>query len=127
MSEELTESLVNYLRIHRRNAGLSQTELGRMLGYRDETAVANHERFESIPPFLIALSYEIVFQVPASELFAGLKETLTIVIEERLAEFEHRLREKGSVVLRPGVAKTLEWLHNRRVSGTEPAQNPSTQ
>ena len=124
MSEQFKESLVNYLRIHRRNAGLSQTELGRVLGYRDETAVANHERFESMPPFLIALGYEVIFQVPASEIFAGLKETVAIAIEEELAQFELRLREKGNMVLTPGITKTLEWLHERRVAGTTKIVNP---
>jgi DNA-binding XRE family transcriptional regulator len=114
MSEQLREPLVNYLRMHRRSVGLSQAELGRVLGYRDETAVANHERFESMPPFLTALGYEVIFQIPASEIFGGVKQTVTVAIEARLAEFEHRLRENGRRTPSPRITRTLEWLEDRR-------------
>src|SRR5229473_1003129 len=90
------QRLANYLRVHRRRVGLSQHELGRVLGYQDEGPISRHERFHSMPPLVIALSYEIVFRVPVSEIFAGLRDTVEADIEERLAELENRLQQ-GSV------------------------------
>ncbi len=87
--EQSNEPLVNYLCVNRRRAGLSQWELGQILGYRDEDAVARHERFRSLPPFLIALGYEVIFQQPVSEIFPGLRQTVAFGIERRLAEFEN--------------------------------------
>ncbi len=114
----MTKTLANCLRVHRRRTGLSQGELGRLLGYRDESAVAKHERFQAMPPFLVALGYEVIFQVPASELFPGVAETVALGIEQRLGELEHRLRARHEDELLAAVKKvrTLEWLEARRPS-----------
>jgi transcriptional regulator with XRE-family HTH domain len=115
------EMLANCLRIHRRRIGLSQEELGRLLGYRDESAVAKHERFQAIPPFLIALAYEIVFGIPVAELFPGIVQTVAVGVEARLMEFEQQLKltEVDSI---PSalIARKLAWLRDRndRSTGT---------
>lgn len=119
MFEQLNEPLVNYLRIHRRKAGLSQPELAWVLGYSDEGALAKHERFQSLPPFLIALGYEVIFQVPVSELFPGLLQSVAFGIEERLAEFESRLREQSATGPSAAwTARKLEWMNERRFPNT---------
>ncbi len=116
--EPSNEPLVNYLRAHRRNAGLTQRELGQMLGYDNEGAVSRHERFEIVPPFLTALSYQIVFRVHASELFPGLTQTVELGVETRLAKFESHLREQnGGDSQASGLARKLEWLSERRSGG----------
>lgn len=114
------KALANSLRLHRRRTGLSQGELGRLLGYDDESAVAKHERFQAMPPFLIALGYEIIFQVPVSELFPGIAETVALGIEARLAEMEDELRQGGDIA-RPATMTTrkLDWLATRCGSGAE--------
>jgi len=71
-------TLANCLRSHRRRVGLSQEELGRLLGYHDETAVAKHERFKTMPPFLTALGYEVIFGVSVSALFPGITQTIAL-------------------------------------------------
>lgn len=114
-NQQSGEPLVNYVRVHRRKAYLSQRELGQMLGYDDEGAIARHERFRSLPPFLIALGYEIVFKIPVSELFPGLKQTMEIGIEKRIAEFEQDLRTKSGLGPQAAViARKLEWISERR-------------
>jgi len=116
--EQPNEPLVNYVRIHRRKACLTQRELGQALGYRDEGAVARHERFRGLPPFLIALGYEIVFQLPVSEIFPGLKQTMALGVEQRLAEFEKTLQMQADAGSRDSmIARKLEWLSERRSSG----------
>jgi DNA-binding XRE family transcriptional regulator len=115
--EKNSETLANCLRIHRRRIGLSQEELGRLLGYHDESAVAKHERFKAMPPFLIALGYEVMFQVPISELFPGVAQTVALGIETRLAAWEQQLR-KGSdgETLSASAKRKLEWLEARRAA-----------
>lgn len=118
--EKVNEPLANYVRIHRRRVGLSQRELGRLLGYKDEGPVSRHERFHSLPPLLIALGYEIVFQAPVSEIFPGLTHTVELVVEKQLAELENELQ--GRCASGPGaaaVARKLEWLSERRSSGDQ--------
>jgi transcriptional regulator with XRE-family HTH domain len=113
-------ALANFLRLHRRRTGLSQEGLGRLLGYDDESAVAKHERFQAMPPFLVALGYEIIFQVPVSQLFPGVMETVALGIEARLDELERSLRQSGETARLTAAAKrTLDWLEARRGSVAE--------
>jgi len=99
----------------RRKASLTQRELALLLGYIDEGAVARHERFCSMPPFLIALAYEIIFQAPVGEIFFGLRDTVEHVIEERISDFKKSLEQRdarGREATR--TARKLEWLTARR-------------
>jgi DNA-binding XRE family transcriptional regulator len=116
--EQPNESLVNYLRAHRRKTGLTQHELGQVLGYGTYGAVSRHERLESMPSLLIALSYEAIYRVPVSEIFAGLAETVEFNIEAQLAQFETHLGEQSAGSSRAAaIARKLEWLSERRSSG----------
>jgi transcriptional regulator with XRE-family HTH domain len=109
--------LVNYVRACRKRAGLSQRELALILGYRNEGVISRHELFRSVPPLLMALGYEVVFQTPVSELFPGLRETIETAIEGNLAEFESNLRQQKNQAARslvPVITRKLEWLNERR-------------
>lgn len=111
---EVNRQLRNYIRIHRKNAGITQAELGRALGYRSADTVARHERFEFAPSLEIAISYEIIFRAPVGEIFAGLRQKVEDRVETSLAEFELRL---GKQSLRDGnahaTARKLIWLRGR--------------
>lgn len=113
------QTLANSLRLHRRRIGLSQGELGRVLGYDDESAVAKHERFQVMPPFLVALGYEVVFQIPVSELFPGVAKTVALGIEARLDELEYALRQGGAIARPTAATRKLEWLETRRRHNAE--------
>lgn len=109
--------LVNYVRAHRKRAGLSQREVALILGYGDEGVISRHELFRTVPPLLMALGYEAIFRTSVSELFPGLRETIEHSIEASLAEFESDLRKqknaaKGSQLL--VITRKLEWLADRR-------------
>jgi hypothetical protein len=66
------------------------------------------------------LGYEIVFQEPVSEIFAGLKDTVELAVEEQLATFESELQERsGRGPSAAAVARKLEWLTERRSSGDQ--------
>lgn len=113
----MNESLGNYVRTHRRKSWLSQSDLGRVVGYHDEAAVGRHEKSQSLPPLVIAISYEIIFRVPVSELFAGLRDAVGPGVEERLGELEEELGRRSAhgphAIL---TARKLEWLSERRAS-----------
>ncbi len=115
--------LVNYVRSHRKHAGLSQRELATILGYCDEGVVSRHELFRSVPPLLIALGYEVIFQTPISHIFPGLKETIESVIERNLTDFESTLIEKAASTPRSQIGllnRKLHWLDARRQATSVP-------
>jgi DNA-binding XRE family transcriptional regulator len=104
----------NYLKIHRRRCGLSQRELGSLVGYESEGQVRRHEHSKTTPPLLIALAYEVVFQVPVSEIFVGFQSTVARVVETNLYEFRRDLQRR-SAGRRLGGAALLksQWLTER--------------
>jgi DNA-binding XRE family transcriptional regulator len=105
----------SYLRTHRRKCGLSQSDLANILGLVTELQISRHERSLTLPLFLTAISYEIVFQVPLSELFPGVYETVHQNVEKRLAEIEERLHQSSAKGREATViARKLEWLCERR-------------
>ncbi len=82
------ETLGNYLRTHRRKSGLSQRELGLLLGYANEGQVGRHERSKTVPPLIAALAYEVIFRAHVSDIFAGIHGEVTRMMEGNLAAFE---------------------------------------
>lgn len=105
----------SYLRTHRKKSGISQRELASIVGYEHRSSVARHERAESAPPFLMALAYEAVFQVPVSELFPGFYQTVEHMAETRLAELESALQEKSARDRdAKATARKLQWMWERR-------------
>jgi DNA-binding XRE family transcriptional regulator len=107
--------IANYLRSHRRRSGLSQRELAHIIGYVTQAPVSEHERSVTIPALLIALSYEVVFRVPLSELFPALYRTVEINIEEQLTRMEDELQQSSAKGRRAVyIARKLEWLWERR-------------
>jgi DNA-binding XRE family transcriptional regulator len=100
----------NYLRAHRRKRGLSQRELGMLVGYDREWQVSRHERGQTTPPLLIALAYEVVFEVPTAELFKGFHSAATDAVTRNLAKMKAAF--EGQTKGRPSKAAShkLQWL-----------------
>src|SRR5262245_12890275 len=67
----MSNKLENYLRTYRKRSGLSQDEVGFLLGGQNGTKVSRYERFGRKPNLETLLAYEVVFGTPARELFAG--------------------------------------------------------
>ena len=107
-------SLASYLRYHRKRSGLSQREIAQLLGYPDQEPVSRHERSRSVPPLIIALSYQAIFRVPVADLFPGHYETTKQRIEERLANMEHDLQQRSAKDRDAAmIARKLEWMWER--------------
>src|SRR2546428_13274423 len=75
--------LPNYLKTHRKRAGLSQDEVAFLLGCRSGAKVSRYERLARRPRLETAFAYEAVFGVPARELFAGAYEKVEEEIRKR--------------------------------------------
>ncbi|OAI57506.1 hypothetical protein AYO50_01460 [Acidobacteria bacterium SCGC AG-212-P17] len=107
----------NHIRRHRKKSGLSQQELGRILGYADEGAVSRHEKSETLPPLLIAIAYQAVFHAPITELFPGLQSAVEQAVSRRLVEFEAELQQGMTTKKRTRLsAQKLAWLDERRAA-----------
>ena len=111
----MDEPLGNYIRMHRLNANLSQRDLGKLLGYANEGEVWKHEASHSLPTLLMAISYEVIFRAPITEIFPGVHESVAQAVEQRLTELETELRKRGGNGRHAAVnARTLQWLEERR-------------
>lgn len=111
----MTQRLPNYVRTFRKKAGLSQRELGLILGYRDEGEVSRHEHFKAVPPLELALRYEALFHVPVSTIFAGLYNAAARDTERRMNRLETTLKVPNPDRKRERkVRRKLEWLLSRK-------------
>lgn len=109
------KNLPNYLAVFRRKSGLTQSELGKLLGYEDQNTVGRHEKSQAIPTLDAAIKYEIVFRVPVGEIFIGLHDLLTIDVEMKLAQFHEHLGTLSARDLNASsTARKLIWLAGRK-------------
>lgn len=104
-----------YLRTHRKRSGLSQREVAVILGIEDGGLICRYELGHRMPPLMLALALEALFQVPISQLFLGLVETVAETVEDRLLNFERELQNRSGKGPRAAItAKKLRWLTERR-------------
>jgi len=118
--EEHHKPLANYLRSHRLKTGLTQYDIAEIIRCAERDTISRHERLDSMPSLLIALSYEVLYQVPVAEIFAGLAHNVEFGIEAQLAAFEEHLgRQSAHGSRAAATARKLEWLSERRSSGSK--------
>src|ERR1700680_3498400 len=107
--------LPNYLRAYRKRSGLSERELGQLLGYKNRGQTARHEQSKTSPPLAIVLAYEVIYRAPVSTLFLGVHDAVKTTIEKRLTAMEEDLQgrtAKNSDA--EAIARRLEWLMAQR-------------
>ena len=110
----------NDIRIHRRKTGLSQRDIGEVLGYLSEGPVARHEDGRRLPSLQVALGYELIFRVPVAEIFPGLRDEVSRTVEKQLAQLEERLGEYSAKDRNAmAIARKLTWLYERRTQNIE--------
>src|SRR5258706_7988695 len=88
--------LENYLRSYRKQSGLTQDEVGFLLGRRNGAQVSRYEKRHRLPPLETALACEEIFGVPVGELFAGIRQAVGRDIEKRRVELRLRLQSTMS-------------------------------
>lgn len=108
-------TLESYLRTHRRKAGLSQSELARLIG-ADGPTVCRLERGHRRPNLKVALACEFVFQVSLQEIFPGISQEVETSLIERAREL-HRVVQRRRETPRQRrcleTVRTLGCVHSR--------------
>src|ERR1700693_2677534 len=90
----VTPKLENYLRTYRKQSGLTQHEVGFLLGCENGAQVSRYEKRHRLPPLETALACEEIFGVPVGELFAGVRQAVGKDIEKRRLALRARLQTK---------------------------------
>jgi transcriptional regulator with XRE-family HTH domain len=106
--------LENYLKTYRKKAGLTQGEVALLLGNHNGAQVSRYERRKRLPTLRTALAWEAIFNVPLSELFAGLRESVGEEIKEGLIEPRSKLEQggtKGNELYE--ATRKMRWLSGR--------------
>ena len=101
-------SLTNYLRVNRKRLALTQEEVAFLLGVPGlgkEAKVCRDEKFIREPKLRMALAYEVIYQRPVRELFAGLYQQVEREVVERAKILSFR---KGSKL-------TQRTIHRRQM------------
>ncbi len=86
-------SLSNYLRICRKRLTLSQEEVAFLLGVKGMdkgVKVCRDENLARTPSLEDALAYEVIYDKPIRELFAGVYERIEQEVAERAKVLRHR-------------------------------------
>jgi transcriptional regulator with XRE-family HTH domain len=86
--------LDNYLRTHRKKLGLTQREVAFLLGCHSGAKVSRYEHSARVPTLNVILAYEVIFQKPARELFAGLYDRAERQTMRNLRLLVSRLRRR---------------------------------
>ena len=108
------EVVGNYVRVHRRRRGLSQRELGILIGYAHGSAVGKHERSNSMPSLVIALAYEVIFDIPVGQIFVGFRSVVAQSVARNLQDLKADLASSSGKRRMSNPEKT-QWLTNQRI------------
>lgn len=101
--------LPNYLRSQRKRLALSQSEMAFLLGAQSDTKVCRYERFVREPSLETALAYEVIFQKPIKELFAGRYREIEKQVADRTKVMTYRTALRKETAL---AARKRGWLTN---------------
>ncbi len=114
-----SRKLPNYLRTHRKRAGLSQDEIAFLLGCRCAAKVSRYERNRRLPCARTVFAYEVIFGAPARELFAGVFETTQKETGRRAVELHRKFQQLSQD---PLTARKLAAL--KTMLGPSPEDSP---
>jgi len=111
----------NHLRRHRKRGALTQDEIAFLLGAQYGTQVSYHEHVRRPPTLQTAFAYQIIFGVPAHELFPGLFRDAEATVQTRAHLFSQKLQSLSDHPTTKFKLKVLE----RIASGEKAASAPS--
>ena len=114
------ERLPNYLRMHRKRAGFSQREVAILLGIQSAAQVSRYERFRREPTLRTVFTFAVILNQEPTELFAGLYEQATAVVEERARLLRRRIELRQND---PRAARKLAALRAITEGGTDERQH----
>lgn len=101
------KSNLNYAKTHRKRSGLSQNELAFLFGDKSTSFVLKTERGNEIPCLSRALSYQIIFDTQAEEIFAPLATALVNRIFNNIIKLSKDLENQPET---PSIKRKLNFL-----------------
>ena len=111
--------LPNYLRTHRKRNGFSQDDVAFLLGHLGGAHVCRWERHTRQPTLATAFALEVIFRVPARELFAGVYQKVEQQVASRARFLERKVASKPDRM----TARKLEALRAlMRAAGVTPLE-----
>ncbi len=113
----MSPPLQQYLKAHRKKAGFSQNNVAFLLGKKSGSHVSRFEQSKTIPDLCTSLSYQILFNAPLEELFAGLYNQVETNVFNRAASLITHLENKGG---NPKIIRRIDYLEEvaRRIAVT---------
>src|SRR5690348_3911608 len=91
----MPNQLNNYLRAHRKRAGLTQREVAFLLGLKARGPVSELEKRHRVPLLRTALALEAIFGVALGELFPAMRQVVSTDVGNRIEEFALQLQAKA--------------------------------
>src|SRR5690348_4554342 len=88
--------LENHLKTYRKRAGISQKEMGYLLGVHDGSKASRYEHFKRTPSLETALACEALFHTPVCELFPGVYARAARKTIRRVRLLRQRLITEGT-------------------------------
>jgi transcriptional regulator with XRE-family HTH domain len=88
----MAPKIKSYLRTYRKRLGLTQDEIAFLLGCRSGTKISRFEHLARHPNLETALACQVVFGVPAHEIFPGMFAEVEKVVTERARLLSGRLK-----------------------------------
>ena len=85
--------LFNRLSLYRRRSGLSQKEVGALLGYRDGEMIGYYERSQRPPNITVAFGYQALFGATPRDLFPDMYERVEHLIITNAADVRAALED----------------------------------
>lgn len=79
------KALGDFFKVYRKNAGMSQTELGKKLGFSGPQIVSNWERGDCAPPMKSMVTMAQLFDIPKSKVVELLLEENKKFLEQQFA------------------------------------------
>jgi transcriptional regulator with XRE-family HTH domain len=90
----MTPRITSYLRTHRKRGGLTQDEMAFLLGCRSGTKISRFEHLARHPNLETALACQVVFGIPAHELFPGIYAEVEKIVTERARLLSEQLKAR---------------------------------
>lgn len=113
----MTKGLDNYLRLHRRQWGLTQAELAFLFGYQSDAIVSRFERQEPRVTLAIAFACELIFDAGPKEIYPALIEQVKAGVIRRMRELYERLKRERPTQRRIAKLRLLQEAIARATEG----------
>src|SRR5262245_38555355 len=114
----MSRKLDNYLKTYRKHSGLSQLEVGFLLGGADGQRVSAYECRIRRPNLETLLAYEKILGIPPRELFSGVAEKVDKKIVQRAQLLAEKLNTCDPTPLMKRKLARLAAINSGPTTGT---------